>query len=54
MIRVRLTFFVDLSSVRFSVNLNLILVHQIGPVEKRISEGTEPSDLAAGKRTLGP
>lgn len=40
--------------MRFSVNLNLMLLDQIGPGEKRILEAVEQSDLAAGERTLGP
>lgn len=43
-----------LGSVRFLVNLNLMLLDQIGPGEERISEATEQSDFAAGERTLGP
>lgn len=38
--------------MRFSVNLNLMLLDQIGPGEKRILEAVEQSDLAAGERTL--
>lgn len=41
-----------LGSVRFRVNLNLMLLDQIGPVEERISEATEQSDFAAGERTV--
>lgn len=43
-----------LGSVRFRVNLNLMLLDQIGPVEERMAEATEQSDFAAGERTLGP
>lgn len=43
-----------LGSVRFLVNLNLMLLDQIGPGEERISEATEQNDFAAGERTLGP